>query len=88
MNKRQPRHCRGSHALGEGLAEKGMASFAAPIIAKITHFRESLCRRLCPDLLFNSDMSRELDYWLDAYESACIEIETLQKRIKELEGAP
>ena len=43
----------------------------------ITWLRHSLCRRLCPDLTFNSDMSREIDHWLDAYENACVEIERL-----------
>lgn len=44
----------------------------------IARVRHSLCRRLCPDLTFNSDMSRELDGWLDAYENACVEIERLK----------
>ena len=56
------------------------------IVTHITRTRHRIARWLAPDMTWNADMSRELDCWIDAYENACIEIERLQSRVRELEG--
>lgn len=49
------------------------------IIAYLKLIRELICRRICPDLLFNSEMSLEIDRLID-------ENDRLRERIRELEG--
>ena len=73
--KRQPRREAGAdNALGRAFTN-------SQSISPITKIRHRIARWLAPDLIWNPDMSLELDYWIDAYESACIEIERLQSLV-------
>ena len=65
---------------GLDTSDKQNNSIVTPLPTRIRH---RIARWLAPDMTWNSDMSRELDCWIDAYESACIEIE----RLKSLVGA-
>ena len=51
--------------------------------SKIIRFphRHRIAKWIAPDLIWNPDMSLELDHWIDAYEAACIEIERLQSLV-------
>ena len=65
---------------GEGQGKKTINS---RIIAHLTRTRHRIAKWIAPDLIWNPDMSLELDHCIDAYEAACIEIE----RLKSLVGA-
>ena len=52
-----------------------------PRSTRTCKIRDFLCRLLCGERLFNSDMSREID-------ALIVEIDRLRERIKELEQDP
>ena len=71
--ERQPPFLRGAtEFLGRSLGASSKTKAPARILSQLATLRHAICRRLCPDLLFNADMSREID--------------RLIARIDELEG--
>jgi len=75
--QRQPRRKAGAGSLGRDRGTEQKAP--ARILTHLRHFRHAICRKVCPDMLFNSDMSREIDRLVD-------ETDRLRERVRELEG--
>ena len=60
--ERQPPFLRGAtEFLGRSLGASSKTKAPARILSQLAPIRHAICRRLCPDLLFNADMSREID---------------------------
>ena len=60
--ERQPPFLRGATDVpGEGQGASSKTKAPARILSQLATLRHAICRRLCPDLLFNTEMSREID---------------------------
>ena len=77
-HKRRTRRSGITEVSGEG---QGSDKAPSRIVAHFTRTRHRIARWIAPDLIWNPDMSLELDCWIDDYESACIEIERLESQV-------